>query len=63
MVGCASSVELFRTTLGPSFLDKGVTTGPTTTQFDPACAQTMPGLPGTCLRQVKLFQTSCGRQT
>ena len=38
VVGCASSVELFPTTLDPSFLDKGVTTGPTVTQFGPACA-------------------------
>ena len=61
MVGCASSVELFLTALGPSFLDKGVTTGPTAIQLGLACAQTMPGLPGTCLRQAKLFQTSCDR--
>ena len=63
MVGCASSVGLLPAALGSSFLDKGVGTGPDTTQFSPAFAQTMPGLPGACLRQVELFQTSCGRQT
>ena len=31
--------------LGPSILSKGVETGPTTTHFDSACAQTMPLLP------------------
>ena len=36
--------------LGPSILSKGVETGPTTTQFGPACAQTMSRLPGACLR-------------
>ena len=63
VVGCASAVGLLPVALGPSFLDKGVRTGPATTQVGPACAQTRPGLPGTCLRQVELFQTSCGRQT
>ena len=63
MVGCASSVELLPAALGPSFLDKGVGTSPTATQLGPACAQTMPSLPGTCLRQAELFQISCGRQT
>ena len=62
VVGCASSVGLLPTALGPSFLDKGVGTGPTATQFGPVCAQTMPGLPESCLRQADLFQTSCGRQ-
>ena len=47
--------------LGPNILSKGVETGPTATQFGPVCAQTMPGLPGTCLWQAKLFQISCGR--
>ena len=60
VVGYASSVGLLLTTLDPSFLDKGVGTGPTA-QFGPACAQTVPGLPRTCLRQAELFQTSCGR--
>ena len=32
--------------LGPSVLSKGVGTGPTTTHFDLACAQTMPRLLG-----------------
>ena len=63
MVGCASSVGLLSTALDPSFLDKGVGTGPAATQFGLACAQIMPGLPRACLRQAKLFQTSCGRQT
>ena len=63
MVGCASSVGLLPATLSLSFLDKGVGIGPTATQFDPTCAQTMPSLPGTCLRQAELFQISCGRQT
>ena len=49
VVSCASSVGLLPATLSPSFLDKGVGTGPTATQFGPACAQTMPGLPETCL--------------
>ena len=63
VVGCASSVGLLPAALGPSFLDKGVGTGPTATQFGLACAQTMPSLPGTCLRQAEPFQMSCGRQT
>ena len=36
--------------LGSSILSKGVETSPTTTQFGPACAQTMSRLPGTRLR-------------
>ena len=32
--------------LDPSILSKGVETGPTATQFSPACAQTMSRLPG-----------------
>ena len=63
MVGCASGVGLLPAALGPSFLDKGIGTGPTATQVGSACAQTKPGLPGACLRQAELFQTSCGRQT
>ena len=63
MVGCASGVGLLPATLGPSFLDKGVGIGPAATQVGPTCAQTRPGLPGTCLQQVELFQISCGRQT
>ena len=39
--------------LGPNILSKGVETGPTATQFGPACAQTMSRLPGARLRQVK----------
>ena len=41
--------------LGLSVLSKGVETGPTRIQIGPACAQTMPRLPGACLRQAKLF--------
>ena len=63
MVGCASDVGLLPAALSPSFLDKGVGTGPAATQVGPACAQTRPGLPRMCLRQAELFQTSCGRQT
>ena len=63
VVGFASSVGLLPTTLDPSFLDKGVGTGLAATQVGPACAQTKPSLPGICLRQAELFQTSCGRQT
>ena len=62
MGGCASSVGMFPVALGPSFLDKRVGSGPTATQFDPVCAQTISGLPKTCLRQAELFQISCGRQ-
>ena len=48
--------------LGPNILSKGIETGPTATQFGPACAQTMPYLPRAYLRQTKLFQMSCGKQ-
>ena len=54
-MGCASSVRLLPAALGPSFLDKGVETGPTATQFGPVCAQTMSDLLGTCLLQAELF--------
>jgi len=37
--------------LGLNILSKGVKTGPTVTQFGPACAQIMPYLPGARLRQ------------
>ena len=63
MVGYASDVGLLPAALSPSFLDKGVGTGPAATQVGPACVQTRPGLPGMCLRQAELFQASCGRQT
>ena len=63
VVGCTSSVGLLPTALGPSFLNKGGETGPAVTQFGPVCAQTKPGLLGTCLRHAELFQTSCVRQT
>ena len=49
MVGCASGVGLLPAASGPSFLDKGVGTGPAVTQVGPACAQTRLGLPGTRL--------------
>lgn len=39
--------------LGSSILSKGVETGPTTIQFGPACAQTMPRLPGARLRRAE----------
>ena len=48
--------------LGPNILSKGVETGPTATQFGPACAQTMPRLLGARLRQAELFQMSYGKQ-
>ena len=48
--------------LGPNILSKGVKTSPTTTQFGPACAQTMSCLPGTRLRQAELLQMCCGKQ-
>ena len=56
MVGCASGVGLL-----PAAIQVG--TGPAAIQVGLACVQTRPGLLGTCLRQVELFQTSCGRQT
>ena len=60
--------------LGPSILSKGVETGPTATQLGPACAQTMPHLPGArlwgakrgaCplfLPQKKLFSSFCRKR-
>ena len=39
--------------LGPSILSKGVETGPTATQFGPACAQTMSRLTGARLRRAE----------
>ena len=48
--------------LDPNILSKGVKTDPTATQFGPACAQTLPRLPGACLWQAELLQMSCGRQ-
>ena len=39
--------------LGLSILSKGVQTGPTATQFGPACAQTISRLPGAHLRRAK----------
>jgi len=50
------------TILGPNILSKGVETGPTATQFGPACTQTMPRLPGARLQRAELFQMSYGRQ-
>ena len=49
VVGCASGVGLLLAVLGPSFLDKGVGTGPAAAQVGPAYVQTRSGLPGTCL--------------
>ena len=48
--------------LDPNILNKEVETGPTATQFGPACAQTMPRLLGARLRRAELFQMSCGKQ-
>ena len=62
-MGCASGIGLLLVALSLSFLDKGVGIGPVATQVGPACAQTMPNLPGTCLQQAELFQTSCSKQT
>ena len=62
-MGCASGVGLPSAALSPSFLDKRVGTGPISAQVDSTCAQTRLGLPGTCLRQAKLFQANRGRQT
>ena len=45
-MGLVCNVGLLPTALGPSFLDKGVGTGPTGTHLGPACAQTTPCLPG-----------------
>ena len=62
-MGCASGVRLPPAALNPSFLDKRVGTDPVSAQVGPTCAQTRLGLPGTCLRQAKLFQANNGRQT
>ena len=48
--------------LGPNILSKEVEIGPTAIQFSPACAQTVPRLPGERLRRAELFQMSCGKQ-
>ena len=45
-MGLVCNVGLLSTTLSPSFLDKGVGTGPTGTHLGPACVQTTPRLPG-----------------
>ena len=45
MVGLVCNVGLLPVTLGLSFLDKRVETGPTGTHLGPACAQTTPCLP------------------
>ena len=49
--------------IGPSILGKGVETSLVAAQPGLACVQTMPYLPGVCLRQAELFQRSYGRQT
>ena len=41
--------------LSPSVLNKGVETVPIVTQFSLTCAQTIPRLPGACLRQTELL--------
>ena len=43
------------TVLCPSVLNKGVETVPIATQFSLTCAQTIPRLPGACLRQTELL--------
>ena len=48
-------VGLSPAVLDPSVLSKGVETGPIATQLGPACAQTMPCLPGAHLRWAELF--------
>ena len=48
--------------MGSSILGKGVETNPATAQLGLACAQTMPRLPGVCLRQAELLQMSYDRQ-
>ena len=46
VVGLVCNVALLPTALGPSFLDKGVGTGPIGIHLGQACAQTTPHLPG-----------------
>ena len=46
VVGLVCNVRLLPTTLGPSFLDKGVRTNPTGTHLGLTCAQTTPCLSG-----------------
>ena len=46
MVGLICNVGLLPATLGSSFLDKGVGTGPTRPHLGPACAQITARLPG-----------------
>ena len=60
MEDCSGSFWLYRArlspaVLGPNILSKGVETGPTATQFGPACAQTMSRSPGARLRLAELF--------
>ena len=49
--------------MGSSILDKRVETSLAAAQLGLAYAQTMPRLPGVCLRQAELFQRSHGKQT
>ena len=49
--------------IGLSMLGKGVETSPAAAQPGLVCAQTMPRLPGVCLRQAELFQRSHVRKT
>ena len=48
--------------MGSSILGKGVKTSPAAAQPGLVCAQTMPRLPGVCLRQAELLPISYGRQ-
>ena len=50
------------TVMGPSILGKGVETNSAATQLGLTCAQTMPRLPGVCLRQAELLLMSYGKQ-
>ena len=45
-MGLVCNVGLLITALGPSFLDKGVGTGPTGIHLGQACVQIIPCLPG-----------------
>ena len=60
---CILCVGLPSAVMGQSMLGKGVETSPPTTHPGLVCAQTMPRLPGVCLRQAEMFQRSHDRQT
>ena len=54
--------DLSSVVMDPSILGKGVETSSAAAQLGLACAQTMPRLPGVCLRQAELLLMSYGRQ-